>query len=221
MLCLGYFNRTFLVKLHPWCSLLIRPELTIYSLVLFLLIINSWGHTKWCFGPHIIILSWPAEMAALGYAESDTREPSRGTETPTYWQKCCVNPSEVFVDIRRGASLYHADRSSGNRSSCVENPSEELRSLEDLAPLAIQRIEALALEGLKVQSELTEEEAPFSVRPAFVAREGSFRRWTRYNMLEGAAGLSLLEAGSGNEDNDLKVNGNLYGRVDAPRCRGE
>lgn len=72
---------------------------------------------------------------------------------------------------KSAVSTNCGDRSSRNRSS-VEKSSDVYRSLEDLAPLAMQRIEALALEGLKVQSEMAEEEAPFS----FVAREGSFRR---------------------------------------------
>lgn len=48
--------------------------------------------------------------------------------------------------------------------------------LEDLAPTAMLKIEALALEGLKVQAEMAEQDAPYAVEP--MADESSSRRGT-------------------------------------------
>ncbi|CAK9200247.1 unnamed protein product [Sphagnum troendelagicum] len=73
-------------------------------------------------------------------------------------------------------------------------------SLKDLAPMAMQNIEALALEGLKVQSDMAEHEAPFSVDPL---------SWQEMMALEGGgnSAIGLLEEGSkeasGNSDDAL------------------
>lgn len=54
------------------------------------------------------------------------------------------------------------------------NGSDQLHmGLEDLAPTAMLKIEALALEGLKVQAEMAEQDAPYAVEP--VADESSRR----------------------------------------------
>ncbi|CAM6003008.1 unnamed protein product [Sphagnum balticum] len=86
-------------------------------------------------------------------------------------------------------------------SSKAESLSEDtFVSLKDLAPMAMQNIEALALEGLKVQSDMAEHEAPFSVDPL---------SWQEMMALEGGgnSAIGLLEEGSkeasGNSDDAL------------------
>ena len=44
-----------------------------------------------------------------------------------------------------------------------QNTMGEFLSLEDLAPMAMQQIEALAMDGLKVQSNIEEDEAPYTL----------------------------------------------------------
>ena len=44
-----------------------------------------------------------------------------------------------------------------------QNMLGEFLSLEDLAPMAMQQIEALAMDGLKVQSNVEEDEAPYTL----------------------------------------------------------
>lgn len=62
------------------------------------------------------------------------------------------------------------------------NMPDECISLDNLVPLAMQRIEALALEGLKIQAEMAEEEAPYSVPPVPLAKQ------SKINGKDGTAG---------------------------------
>jgi hypothetical protein len=86
-----------------------------------------------------------------------------------------------------------------NSSKAGSLSEDTFMSLEDLAPMAMQNIEALALEGLKVQSDMAEHEAPFSVDPL---------SWQEMMALEGGgnSAIGLLEEGrkeaSGNSDDD-------------------
>ncbi|XP_038985184.1 protein PLASTID MOVEMENT IMPAIRED 1-RELATED 1-like [Phoenix dactylifera] len=89
----------------------------------------------------------------------------------------------------------------------VETGSEYV-SLEDLAPLAMDKIEALSLEGLRIQSGMSDEEAPSNIRSqAFgeiSALEGKGAKGGSSLALEGAAGLQLLDVkGSGDEVDGL------------------
>jgi hypothetical protein len=100
--------------------------------------------------------------------------------------------------------LRMAATTGGSSSKCNSNEvgrlsEDAFMSLEDLAPMAMQKIEALALEGLKVQSDMAEHEAPFSVDPL---------SWQEMMALEGGgnSAIGLLEEGSkeasGNSDDD-------------------
>lgn len=85
--------------------------------------------------------------------------------------------------------------------------SSEYVSLEDLAPLAMDKIEALSIEGLRIQSGMSDEEAPSNVSPQFIGDISAFEgTGTKNSMslgLEGAAGLQLLDV----EDNGCDVDG--------------
>lgn len=56
----------------------------------------------------------------------------------------------------------------------VGNPNDEHLGLEDLAPMAMLKIEALALEGLKIQADMADQDAPYCVEP--LADEENHRR---------------------------------------------
>ncbi|KAF0921101.1 hypothetical protein E2562_038626 [Oryza meyeriana var. granulata] len=86
-----------------------------------------------------------------------------------------------------------------------ENASEYV-SLEDLAPLAMEKIEALSIEGLRIQSGMSEEEAPsnISVQPIgeFSSLQGKCAGNTLSLGLEGTAGLQLLDVKQSGGDVD-------------------
>ncbi|XP_062219547.1 protein PLASTID MOVEMENT IMPAIRED 1-RELATED 1-like [Phragmites australis] len=77
-----------------------------------------------------------------------------------------------------------------------ENASEYV-SLEDLAPLAMEKIEALSIEGLRIQSGMSEEEAPSNISAQPVGEFSSLQGKSAENTwslgLEGTAGLQLLD----------------------------
>jgi hypothetical protein len=87
-----------------------------------------------------------------------------------------------------------------------ENASEYV-SLEDLAPLAMEKIEALSIEGLRIQSGMSEEDAPsnISAKPIgeFSSLQGKCAENTWSLGLEGTAGLQLLDVKQSGEVDGL------------------
>uniref|UniRef100_A0A1D1YUR8 Uncharacterized protein ygaU n=1 Tax=Anthurium amnicola TaxID=1678845 RepID=A0A1D1YUR8_9ARAE len=79
-------------------------------------------------------------------------------------------------------------------------------SLEDLAPLAMEKIEALSIEGLRIQSGMSDEDAPLNINPQSIgeisALEGKEAKNSRSLGLEGAAGLQLLDVKDSGDDVD-------------------
>lgn len=51
----------------------------------------------------------------------------------------------------------------GDRPLAPGELPEQLVGLEELGPLAMQTVEALAIEGLKIQTDMTDQEAPYQV----------------------------------------------------------
>jgi hypothetical protein len=108
------------------------------------------------------------------------------------------------------STSYNPNRHHG---SLAKMSDDTFVSLEDLAPMAMQQVEALALEGLKIQSDMAEEDAPYNVYPlsweeiaaledgrgsggSYVKKIGGVRG-TEIGMLEGAAAsVRLLEGGA-------------------------
>ncbi|KAL8162524.1 hypothetical protein V2J09_014013 [Rumex salicifolius] len=80
---------------------------------------------------------------------------------------------------KRRSSRLKSHASSSLRSMNCELDSEYV-NLEDLAPLAMDKIEAVSMEGLKIQSGMSEEEEPSSIKPKSLG-------------VEGAVGLQLLD----------------------------
>ncbi|PUZ55074.1 hypothetical protein GQ55_5G182800 [Panicum hallii var. hallii] len=91
-------------------------------------------------------------------------------------------------------------------SSLGGESASEYVSLEDLAPLAMEKIEALSIEGLRIQSGMSEEEAPsnISAKPIgeFSSLQGKSAENTWSLGLEGTAGLQLLDVKQSGEEVD-------------------
>lgn len=91
-------------------------------------------------------------------------------------------------------------------SSRNGNAGSEYVSLEDLAPLAMDKIEALSIEGLRIQSGMSDEEAPSNVSPQVIgeisALEGKEPNNSLSLGLEGAAGLQLLDVKDSGDEVD-------------------
>lgn len=92
-------------------------------------------------------------------------------------------------------------------SSINGDAGSEHVSLEDLAPLAMEKIEALSIEGLRVQSGMSDAEASSNIGPQFSGHmfplEEKGPKSSISLGLEGAGGLQLLDV----KDSDGDVDG--------------
>lgn len=61
--------------------------------------------------------------------------------------------------------LFHKSSGHLNSTSIIDDVDLGCVFMEDLAPLAIDKIESLTIEGLRIQSNLSDNEAPSSIRP--------------------------------------------------------
>ncbi|MQL92690.1 hypothetical protein Taro_025316 [Colocasia esculenta] len=89
----------------------------------------------------------------------------------------------------------------------ISNPSaSNYVSLEDLLPLAMEKIEALSIEGLRIQSGMSYEDAPSSISLESVteasALEGKGAKGCRPSGPKSATRLQLLDVKDGSEDVD-------------------
>ncbi|XP_028753551.1 protein PLASTID MOVEMENT IMPAIRED 1-RELATED 1-like [Neltuma alba] len=84
-----------------------------------------------------------------------------------------------------------------NTSSLGNQTSSEFASLEDLAPLAMDKIEALSMEGLRIQSGMSDQDAPSNIIAQSIgdvsALQGRGADISGSLGLDGAAGLQLLD----------------------------
>ncbi|KAG7609896.1 NT-type C2 domain [Arabidopsis suecica] len=87
-------------------------------------------------------------------------------------------------------------------SSGNNNFDSEYVSLEDLAPLAMDQIEALSLEGLRIQSGMSDEDAPSDITAQSIGDISAFQGKSGCVGLEGAAGLQLLDIKDDGDDDD-------------------
>ncbi|KAJ9183777.1 hypothetical protein P3X46_007588 [Hevea brasiliensis] len=100
-----------------------------------------------------------------------------------------------------------APRSNRLKSSKIGNVmGSEYVSFEDLAPLAMDKIEALSFEGLRIQSGLSDEDAASSISAESIGEISSFKgkgiNFSGSLGLEGAAGLQLLDIKDSSNDID-------------------
>ncbi|CAI9765952.1 unnamed protein product [Fraxinus pennsylvanica] len=96
-------------------------------------------------------------------------------------------------------------RSSKFESNSLGSDAEYV-SLEDLAPLAMDKIEALSIEGLRIQSGMSDEDAPSNISPQnigeFSALKGNTVDISGSIGLDGTGGLQLLDVKDNGEDID-------------------
>ncbi|XP_076908840.1 protein PLASTID MOVEMENT IMPAIRED 1-RELATED 1-like [Bidens hawaiensis] len=100
----------------------------------------------------------------------------------------------------------------GSKGYETSGSDQEYVSLEDLAPSAMNKIEALSIEGLRIQSGMSDKDAPSNISPQSIG-EISALEGKRVNLdgslgLEGTGGLQLLDVknksgGNGNGDDDI------------------
>ncbi|KAA8523286.1 hypothetical protein F0562_009709 [Nyssa sinensis] len=118
-------------------------------------------------------------------------------------QTLLQDESEVGQNTSLGQKRVKG-RSCGPRSTKFDSSSigsemdSEYVSLEDLAPLAMDKIEALSMEGLRIQSSMSDEDAPSNISPQSIGTVnigGSLG-------LEGAGGLQLLDIKDSGDDVD-------------------
>ncbi|KAM0037302.1 putative NT-type C2 domain, protein PLASTID MOVEMENT IMPAIRED 1 [Helianthus debilis subsp. tardiflorus] len=103
----------------------------------------------------------------------------------------------------------------GSKQYELDGVDQEYVSLEDLAPLAMNKIEALSIEGLRIQSGMSDKDAPSNISPQSIgeisALEGKRVNFDGSLGLEGAGGLQLLDVknsgGGGGGGNDDDVDG--------------
>lgn len=118
-------------------------------------------------------------------------------------QDCASNYyGHVAPSVKKRSSRSHKVDFSSHNSDL----DSEYVSLEELAPLAMDKIEALSLEGLRIQSGMSNEDAPLNICAQSFgdvpALEGVRAKSGGLLGLEGAAGLQLLDMKSGKEDVD-------------------
>lgn len=100
--------------------------------------------------------------------------------------------------------------SSAPRSSKFDSSSHssdtEYVSLEDLAPLAVDKIEALSVEGLRIQSGMSDEDAPSNISAQSIGELSALKGKTvdvgGSIGLDGTCGLQLLDIKDNGEDID-------------------
>ncbi|RWR80309.1 protein PLASTID MOVEMENT IMPAIRED 1-RELATED 1-like protein isoform X1 [Cinnamomum micranthum f. kanehirae] len=138
-------------------------------------------------------VAWEAVPALEARERQDTVQPRK---------------PEVLSDARQDAfGRGKRGKHSSNLTSSMGDMDSEYVSLDDLAPLAMDKIEALSIEGLRIQSGQSDEEAPANISSQsvgeFSALAGMRAKSSGSLGLEGAAGLQLMDI----KDNSGDVDG--------------
>jgi hypothetical protein len=128
------------------------------------------------------------------------------------WFRQSLLQQEYTMDDASLGQTSVNDRSSAPRSNKLSSGSlgsetgSEYVSLEDLAPLAMDKIEALSIEGLRIQSGMSDEEAPSNIRAQSIGEISSLQGKgvdiSGSLGLEGTAGLQLLDIKDSADDID-------------------
>ncbi|PSS15488.1 Protein PLASTID MOVEMENT IMPAIRED 1-RELATED like [Actinidia chinensis var. chinensis] len=114
--------------------------------------------------------------------------------------------SDVEQNVAGGQKRVKGKSSKVDSSSIGKEMDSEYVSLEDLAPMAMDKIEALSIEGLRIQSGMSDEDAPSNISPQSMgeisAFEGKMVNIGGSLGLEGAGGLKLLDIKDSSDDVD-------------------
>ncbi|KAI3983051.1 hypothetical protein MKX01_035332 [Papaver californicum] len=160
-------------------------------------------------------ISWEAAPCPEA-AESQVlmhHEPSLGVDAPGKKRK----------KAKAGSSDH------GSSNSTLKESGSEYVNLEDLAPLAMDKIEALSIEGLRIQSGMSDEEAPSNISPQAMGKISALAG-KRANIngslgVEGAGGLQLLDIKDGDNDVDgvmgLSITLDEWMKLDSGMIRDE
>ncbi|XP_058723233.1 protein PLASTID MOVEMENT IMPAIRED 1-RELATED 1-like [Vicia villosa] len=122
-----------------------------------------------------------------------------GTERQCHLQPDSVTGQDAMCVQRDLKGTPPSGPKSGNfNSRSVANQTgSEFVSIDDLAPLAMNKIEALSMEGLRIQSGMSEEEAPSNIVAQSIgemsALQGKGIDISGSLGMEGAAGLQLMD----------------------------
>ncbi|KAM6583548.1 hypothetical protein CsatB_010550 [Cannabis sativa] len=127
-------------------------------------------------------------------------------------QSECLLQHEPMVGLDSFAGQVSNERSSrlksrkNTPSSVGRETASEYVSLEDLAPLAMDKIEALSIEGLRIQSGMSDEEAPSNISAQSIgeisALQGKGINPSGSLGLDGTGGLQLLDTKESSDDVD-------------------
>ncbi|KAM5547293.1 protein PLASTID MOVEMENT IMPAIRED 1-RELATED 1 [Rosa sericea] len=128
-------------------------------------------------------------------------------------QRDCISQHESVVgqDVPDGRTRVEGSSSGPKSKKSKKNTvgdemASEYVSLEDLAPLAMDKIEALSIEGLRIQSGMSDVDEPSSISTESVAQnpalQGKGVNVGELLGLEGAAGLQLLDIKDSGNDVD-------------------
>ncbi|PSS02003.1 Protein PLASTID MOVEMENT IMPAIRED 1-RELATED like [Actinidia chinensis var. chinensis] len=114
--------------------------------------------------------------------------------------------SVVGQNVAGGQKRVKGKLSKVDSSSIGKELDSEYVSLEDFAPMAMDKIEALSIEGLRIQSGISDEDAPSNISPQSIGEISAFEGKT-VNIggslgLEGAGGLKLLDIKDSDDDVD-------------------
>nr|XP_009594859.1 protein PLASTID MOVEMENT IMPAIRED 1-RELATED 1-like [Nicotiana tomentosiformis] len=169
-----------------------------------------------------ILSCWASGGISKMSVQADTLMPleditGRNIQEMAWEARSGIEPDERFTfwhglfGMKKDSEGLFLHRSSGhlNSTSIIDDVDLGFVSMEDLAPLAMYKIEPLTVEGLRIQSNLSDNEAPSSIRPQLSEVFGS-------NI------ASALEHWSGKESDDdegdlveLSVSPDEWLRLDA------
>ncbi|PNY08781.1 EEIG1/EHBP1 amino-terminal domain protein [Trifolium pratense] len=129
-----------------------------------------------------------------------------GTERQFHLQNDSVTGEDTSFVQRDLIGTPPSGRKSGNfnSSSLANQTGSEFVSIEDLAPLAMNKIEALSMEGLRIQSGMSDEEAPSNIVAQSIgemsALQGKGIDINGTLGMDGAAGLQLMDVKNSSDD---------------------
>ncbi|KAL3747171.1 hypothetical protein ACJRO7_016018 [Eucalyptus globulus] len=108
--------------------------------------------------------------------------------------------------IRNTEASYNSRSSKYNQNAAGNDVGSEYVSLEDLAPLAMDKIEALSIEGLRIHSGMSDEDAPSNISAQSIGDVSTLRGKGEDISgslgLEGTGGLQLLDLKESSDDKD-------------------
>ncbi|KAE9602477.1 hypothetical protein Lal_00049621 [Lupinus albus] len=132
---------------------------------------------------------------------------SQGTERQCHLQHDLVTVQDATCVQRDSKGTSSGLKSIKLSPSSVGNQTgKEFVSLDDLAPLAMDKIEALSVEGLRIQSGMSEEDAPSNIITQSIgeisAIQGKSVTTSGSLDLDGAAALQLLDLKDSSDGDD-------------------